>query len=322
MARYQGVDIAEHFDIAESLGRGGFGEVLGASCKRTGRPVAIKRIATADDQSRDAAIREAEVMMSLDHPSICKLLGFYDCGSHVHLVMERLEGGSLLNEIERRGGLGADVALKIAYQIADALRHAHARGIAHRDVKPENICFADAVEANPTVKLIDWGLAKRFQHAPGGCMTEEVGSAYYAAPEVLEVAFGTRPSGYTCACDLWSLGVVTYEMICGQNPFWGDLDKMIGELVDFEEQQWEIVSAQVKDFVRQLLRAEAADRTSVTIADLLGDHASCCSDAAKETRKPESCPSQAMMQGEASLKTRSSRGPRASQKSCTLRHGG
>merc|ERR1719261_495711 len=93
-------------------------------------------------------------------------------------------------------------------------------------------------------------------------MFEEAGSCNYVAPEVLEVAFGTRPSGYSCACDLWSLGAVTYEMMCGRNPFWGDFDSMMNEALGFEEEQWRRASGACKDLIASLLRAQADDRLS------------------------------------------------------------
>lgn len=94
-------------------------------------------------------------------------------------------------------------------------------------------------------------------------MYREVGSCSYVAPEVLEVAFGMRPSGYSCACDLWSLGAVTYEMMCGRNPFWGDFDSMMSESLGFEEEQWIRASDDCKDIIVSLLRPQAENRLSI-----------------------------------------------------------
>lgn len=320
MARYQGVDIAEHYDLIGSLGKGGFGQVHKAICKRSGLHVAIKEIVAVDDSARSEAIREAEVMMALDHPSICRLLGLYDCVDRVYLVMEHLAGGSLLHEIEKRSGIEVEFALKIAVQIASALRHAHSRGIAHRDVKPENICFADSSPRSPVVKLIDWGLAEDFHSKPGGCMHEEAGSMYYAAPEVLEAAFGMRPSGYTCACDLWSLGVVTYEMLCGQNPFWGDLDQMLGENVGFDESVWNSVSPNLKHSIGQLLRADANDRRTASLEALARDLASTDDTPDQETLQSANWPAPARTEHD--LKSHSIPRQSAPQRFVTLLHGG
>jgi serine/threonine protein kinase len=177
--------------------------------------------------------------------------------------MEHLSGGDLLDRILKIGSLDERITQKIAQQIAGAVRHAHSRGIAHRDIRPENVCFTDNDWEHPVVKLIDWGFAECFADNPDQRMVAEVGSCNYAAPEVLEVAFGVRESGYTCACDLWSFGVVTYEMLCGQTPFWGDLGSMKSESVYFGGHEWQNVSVHCKDFIKKLLRAEPESRMSI-----------------------------------------------------------
>jgi len=177
--------------------------------------------------------------------------------------MEHLSGGDLLDRMLDKGSLQEHEVQKIVSQLANALRHAHERGIAHRDVKPENICFTHKDQHDLEVKRIDWGLAEDFTRFEGGAMHQEVGSCNYAAPEVLEVAFGMRSGGYSCACDVWSLGAVAYEMVCGNNPFWGELNSMMSELLPFEEEQWTIASPDCKDFMRQLLRAQAENRLTI-----------------------------------------------------------
>jgi serine/threonine protein kinase len=203
-------------------------------------------------------------MMALEHPHICKLLEVFEWDQCIYLVLEWLSGGTLLDIIDEAGPLQEHVARSIVKQVASALQYAHARGIAHLDVKPENICFVNDAKENPKVKLIDWGLAENFAQLKGGQMFREVGSYNYAAPEVLEVAFGMRPSGYSCACDLWSLGAVTYEMMCGSNPFWGDFDSMMSESLGFEQEQWMHASDDCKDIIVNLLRAQAENRLSIT----------------------------------------------------------
>jgi serine/threonine protein kinase len=114
------------------------------------------------------------------------------------------------------------------------------------------------------VQIIDWGMAA--QHKPGteeAYMLEVVGSNLYAAPEVMELDFGMRPLGYTGACDLWSLGVLSYELICGRNPFYGDYDSMVNGMATFSEEAWSRVSADCRDFVKQFLRAQPEDRPTL-----------------------------------------------------------
>jgi len=257
------VDVEETYDVGKRLGSGASGQVFLATCKRSARQVAIKQVWVKSAEQRSEALQEASTMMSLEHPHICPLLEVFEWDQRIYLVMEWLSGGNVLHRIEETGSLQQHVVRSILRQVASALQHAHHRGIAHLDVKPENICFVDDDKENPNVKLIDWGLAENFAQLEGGQMFREVGSCNYAAPEVLEVALGMRPSGYSCACDLWSLGAVTYEMMCGSNPFWNDFDSMISESLGFEEAQWMHASDDCKDIIVSLLRAQAENRLSI-----------------------------------------------------------
>jgi len=238
-------DVAERYDLGKCLGSGACGQVFIATCKRSAGQVAIKQVWVKSAEQRSEALREASTMMSLEHPHICKLLEILEWDQRIYLVMEWLSGGNLLDIIEGAGSLQEHVVRKIVKQ---------AHVIAHLDIKPANICFVNDDKENPKVKLIDWGLAENFDQLKGGQMFREVGSCRYVAPEVLEVAFGMRPSGYSCACDLWSLGAVTYEMMCGRNPFWGDFDSMMSESFGFEEDQWIHASDDCKDIIVSLLR--------------------------------------------------------------------
>lgn len=125
-------------------------------------------------------------------------------------------------------------------------------------------------------------------------MFREVGSCNYAAPEVLEVAFGMRPSGYSSACDLWSLGAVTYEMMCGSNPFWGDFDSMMSESFGFAGEQWMHASDDSKDFIVGLLRAQAENRFTITsvlehsfVADARAESMEACTGAWPPRENPK-----------------------------------
>ena len=202
------------YEIAAPIGKGGMGEVYRATDTRLSRAVAIK---VSSREFNDRFEREARAISALNHPNICTL---YDIGPN-YLVMELVEG-ELLSKIIERGPLPLDKALSYAVQIVDALAAAHAKGIIHRDLKPGNIIIT-----RNGAKVLDFGLAKlgseRLPSETLETITEPItragttlGTLYYMAPEQVEGKSTDERS------DLFSFGVVLYEMVTGQRPFTGD----------------------------------------------------------------------------------------------------
>lgn len=195
-------------------------------------------------------------MKSLDHPNICKLLATFEESKKMFFVMELCEGGELFDRIIETGTITEPNTADIIAQVSHALHYAHERGIAHRDIKPENVVFAN--KNDNLVKLIDWGLAQAFLESP---MSSAVGTFAYAAPEVLD---SKNVKSYTHKCDLWSLGVLTYVMLCGKPPFWGSeaqhLRKAKKEQYPMKGAPWDTINEDAKNFVQRLIKANPDDR--------------------------------------------------------------
>mmetsp|Transcript_16931 Transcript_16931/g.43149 ORF Transcript_16931/g.43149 Transcript_16931/m.43149 type:complete len:614 (+) Transcript_16931:105-1946(+) len=256
-------EISKRYDIDQrEIGSGGYGKVFVAKDREMkNRLVAIKKVIIHDQEKKKAFQKEIDIMKALDHPNICKLLETYEQGRFMFFVMEFCEGREVFDRIMDHGMIAEKTTKDIVRQSASALNYAHNKGIAHRDMKPENICFCTNDPHDNHIKVIDWGLGFYFGQAR---MVSAVGSLTYAAPEVLEAR---ELDGYTSACDLWSLGVVTYVMLCGKPPFWGNfneqLKRMKKETYPMTDSTWQGVSKEAKDLIRSLLKNSPKDRLAL-----------------------------------------------------------
>jgi serine/threonine protein kinase len=210
-----------HYRVTGKLGVGGMGVVYEAEDIRLSRSVALKflpeELADDPDMARRFQ-REAETVALLNHPHICTI---YDVGEHEgrrFIAMERCEGVNLKTHMARKTLETAEI-IDIATQITNALGAAHAKGVVHRDIKPGNIVVSDTGQ----VKVLDFGLARRFRMADTGALGIDgstmpgrpLGTANYMAPErILQMSLDPRS-------DLFSVGVVIYEMATGRLPFAG-----------------------------------------------------------------------------------------------------
>jgi len=202
-------------EVQKLLGRGGMGAVYLARQKTLDRPVALKLLAPkggTDPEFAERFAREAKALARLNHPGI---VAVYDSGvveGLYYFLMEYVSGTSL-REVMRQGKLAPRQALALVPQICDALQYAHDEGVVHRDIKPENVLL----DKKGRIKVADFGLAKILgQDASGDALTGSrhvMGTPHYMAPEQLE-----HPKQVDHRADIYSLGVVFYEMLTGELP--------------------------------------------------------------------------------------------------------
>src|SRR5689334_3481219 len=192
------------------------GHVWLARDERSGLDVALKIVAR-EGKSGHRAEREARAASSLRHPRCQRILALARDPSHVYIAYEYVPGRTM-REALRAGELDDRATLEVCGQIADALAHAHRRGIVHRDVKPSNVLLAEAPGVD--VRLLDFGLAQMAEFDTLTALGDVPGTLAYISPERLQ----GLPA--TTAADVWAVGVVLWEALAGEHPFWG------GDLVE------------------------------------------------------------------------------------------
>lgn len=207
--------LANRYRLTEQIGMGGMAIVYRAVDLRTGHNVAVKVLRPEFNEDREFIgrfQREAEAASKMTHHNIVNLLDVGMDGDNRYLVMEYVEGKTLKEVIQERGKLSAPLACQITIRILSALEHAHRNGIVHRDIKPQNIL----VHADGHIKVADFGIARIADSATLTKGDNVMGSVHYFSPEQ------ARGGGATAASDIYSTGVVLYEMLTGRVPFDGD----------------------------------------------------------------------------------------------------
>ena len=198
------------------LGSGGMGQVWLARDERNGLDVALKIVAR-EGKAGSRAEREARAAAALRHDRCQRILSLSRDASHVYIAYEYIPGRTM-REALRSGELADRDALEVGAQIAEALKHAHSRGIVHRDVKPSNVLLAESDEID--VRLLDFGLAQMAEFDTLTALGDIPGTLAYISPERLQGLPATP------AADIWAVGVVLFEALAGEHPFWG------GDLVE------------------------------------------------------------------------------------------
>ncbi|CAI0461680.1 unnamed protein product [Linum tenue] len=244
----------KRYTIGKLLGHGQFGYTYVATDKENGDRVAVKRI----DKGKmllpvavEDVKREVKILRQLaGHENVVHFINAFEDDSYVYIVMELCEGGELLDRIlaKKDSRYSEKDAAVIVRQMLKVAAECHLHGLVHRDMKPENFLFKSTKE-DSVLKATDFGLSDFIK--PGKKFHDIVGSAYYVAPEVLQ-----RKSGPES--DVWSIGVITYILLCGRRPFWdktedGIFKEVLRNKPDFRRKPWPTISNSAKDFIRKLL---------------------------------------------------------------------
>ena len=275
--------ISDKYSPSESIiGVGSFGSVRECTNVDTGDRCAIKSIRKSNPNLRCIDLElEISTMRKMNHGNIVKLIDIFEDPIELHIITSLYTGGDLFDEVERRvssmprGCFGEHETAYIIWQVLEAVTYMHNNNVAHRDLKPENIMF-ETREPGSCIKIIDFGLARQHSDENDPPMNTMAGTAGFMAPEVIRCS-------YMNSCDLWSVGVVTYILLCGCLPFDGqDEDEIFRSTLSGQFRLsgggWSI---EVLDFIRCLLENNPVRRLTADqalqhpwIVDLVVDYGS------------------------------------------------
>nr|XP_009682995.1 PREDICTED: serine/threonine-protein kinase 33 isoform X1 [Struthio camelus australis]XP_009682996.1 PREDICTED: serine/threonine-protein kinase 33 isoform X1 [Struthio camelus australis]XP_009682997.1 PREDICTED: serine/threonine-protein kinase 33 isoform X1 [Struthio camelus australis]XP_009682998.1 PREDICTED: serine/threonine-protein kinase 33 isoform X1 [Struthio camelus australis] len=266
-----GAAIQEIYSFGRKLGQGSFGVVIEVKHKDTGKKWAIKKVnrKKAGSSAMKLLEREVSILKRVNHDHIIHLEEVFETPKRVYLVMELCEDGELKKILHSKGHFTENETRHIIQSLASAIAYLHKKDIVHRDLKLENILVksSDIDEANEmklNIKVTDFGLA--VQKAGGSVFQSICGTPIYMAPEVISA------HDYSQQCDIWSIGVIMYMLLCGEPPFTASLEEKLFELIRkgdlyFKNTVWDTVSEAAKQVLRLLLRVDPAHR--ITANELL-----------------------------------------------------
>ena len=247
---------------SEPLGGGNFGTVRKAfrkADKENKKYFAIKSIPKKNLTEKDFTnlIKEVNIISGLSHPNIINFYETYHDNHFFHLVMELCEGRDSYRQIVKKEKSDEKKVVSLIAKVLLAIAHCHSRGVTHRDLKPENILFENN-SPDAEIKIIDFGLSRKYSKDVK--LHSVLGTPYYVAPEVLK-------GNYDQKCDIWSIGAMTYLLLCGKPPFNGGSDQeifnnILNTEVKFENPLWENISNNAKSFVKLCLEKNGAKRPS------------------------------------------------------------
>ena len=251
--------LGNRYEIIRKVGDGGMAFVYEAKDRLLNRTVAVKVLRPEfvdDEEFLGKFKREAEAVASLSHPNIVNVYDVGEDGKVHYIVMEFIDGQNLKDIIKNEGTLDEYTALEITKQIANALSAAHKKGIIHRDIKPHNILISNE---GRIVKVADFGIAKAVSNSTMTNIGSIIGSVHYFSPEQAKGKYVTNNA------DLYSLGIVLYEMLIGKVPFRGDSPiaialQHINDEIEFTQEEKVNIPQSVRTIIKKLTEKSSSDR--------------------------------------------------------------
>ena len=259
----QNKSLFDEYEVKQKLGKGKFGLVKAGINKETKKPVAIKIMAkkNMDKSDMELAKVEIDILKISQHPNIIKLYDVFENENYIYIIMENCSGGDLLSYFEyHEYELPESKVCEIIHKLSMAVYYLHSYGIVHRDLKPENILMTD-LSATADIRLLDFGLSKIIGNDEK--CTEPYGTLSFVAPEVLQ----GKP--YDKSVDLWSIGIITFLLLCGYLPFDDKHSEReiarqtIQDPVPYDNKIWSKISPEAKTFVDGLLQKKPEKRYTI-----------------------------------------------------------
>jgi hypothetical protein len=259
----QNKSLFDKYEVKQKIGKGKFGLVKAGINKETKKPVAIKIMAkkNMDKSDMELAKVEIDILKISQHPNIIKLYDVFENENYIYIIMENCSGGDLLSYFEyHEYELPEPKVCEIIHKLSMAVYYLHSYGIVHRDLKPENILMTD-LSATADIRLLDFGLSKIIGNDEK--CTEPYGTLSFVAPEVLQ----GKP--YDKSVDLWSIGIITFLLLCGYLPFDDKHSEReiarqtIQDPVPYDNKIWSKISPEAKQFVDGLLQKKPEKRYTI-----------------------------------------------------------
>uniref|UniRef100_A0AC35U5U8 Non-specific serine/threonine protein kinase n=1 Tax=Rhabditophanes sp. KR3021 TaxID=114890 RepID=A0AC35U5U8_9BILA len=262
------IDTEYSVDWNSELGIGQNGKVIICTSKQTSKQFALKVLGDCPRARRETEIH----YMACSHPHIVKILDVFanklENQNCLLVIMECMTGGELFSKIQKRSlnAFTEKEAASIVFKICSAVEHLHKLNIAHRDIKPENLLLTDDTD-NAVLKLTDFGFAKQCKEKDEFSLETPCYTPLYVAPEVL-----CNGAKYDKSCDAWSIGVITYILLCGYPPFFSTHGEPVSPGMklriqsgkyEFPNPEWEMVSGAAKDFIKKLLSVDPSQRLDI-----------------------------------------------------------